>query len=120
MMKLTLGCFFFFLFHLGCSNGVDLGREVGVRFENQSQFTVEALYVHSNPLDYASSVNRLEEYLEPGEEFSSTIRNNDWYVTVYRRPNQDSDVLAYKTATTWEPEIYPNIIYFDEQFRFSE
>ncbi|HYX33938.1 MAG TPA: hypothetical protein VE954_12550 [Oligoflexus sp.] len=104
-----------------CGGGRNLDYTVmtQVMFENQSQFTVEALYLHENPLDYTGRDNLLANPLEPDGSISDSIPAVPWYVTVFRKPNQDSSVLAYTTAKVWDPLLYPKIIYFDEQYRVS-
>jgi len=111
-----------FLVVLGCSGTEEqevTEKKVRVEFINQSQFSLESLYLHDQALNYQGQTNLLKEPLTPGESISDVIPARLWYVTVYRRPNQDSDILAYTTATVWDASKYPAIIYFDEQFRVS-
>lgn len=105
-------------FMAGCGRGATGFTEVAqVSFTNESQFTLEALFLHDQPLNYKDQTNLLEVPLQPGESLSEVIPSQPWYVTVYRRPNKDSDVLAYTSAKAWDVSVYRSIIYFDEQFR---
>ncbi len=106
---------------LSCSSGDassdGFEKKLTVGFFNESQFTVESLFLHDQPLNYKEQKNLLEEPLAPGESITDQIPAKRWYVTVYRRPNQDSEVLAYTTATAWDSSSFPAITYYDEQFR---
>lgn len=104
----------------GEGDAAALAPRTSVSFENQSQFTVEALYLHESPLNYPGQQNLLQNPLQPGQSIQDEIPAINWYVTVLRKPNQDSAVLAYTTAKAWDPAEYPKIIYFDEQFRVSK
>jgi hypothetical protein len=91
--------------------------KVDITFKNQSQFIVEALYIHDKVDNYAGQENRLTDFLSPGDSRTFQIPKTPWYVTVYRRPNKDASVLAYTTSKEWDPAKYSKLIYFDEQFR---
>lgn len=109
-----------FIVH-GCGdNSVSgAGETVSVVLANESNFTLEALFLHEQPLNYKEKPNLLTEPLQPGTSLADAIPARQWYVTVYRQPNKDSAVLAYTTATAWNAAVYKKIIYFDEQFRVS-
>lgn len=120
-MKLVKICILLFVASCGDGDLVEADRlpKVTVLFQNQSQYTVESLFIHSEPLNYNETDSIISSSIDPGGVIWDGIPSRSWYVTVFRKPNQDSSVLAYTTATAWNPETHPRIIYFDEQFRVS-
>lgn len=104
-----------------CKSAQDKNAEskppVTVVFENQSQFVVEALYIHDAVDNYLQQTNSLENQLQSGDSYQFTLSSGSYYATVYRKPNQDSEVLAYTTALAWDINSFPKLIYYDEQFR---
>ncbi|NRA64164.1 MAG: hypothetical protein HRU19_06740 [Pseudobacteriovorax sp.] len=103
----------------GLEDGTTNELPIDVVFENQSQFTVEGIYIHSEPTNYNDVDNQILEFLLPANTVDLSVRTRDWYVTVFRKPNETSEVLAYTMAWTWNPIDYRRIIYFDEIFRVS-
>lgn len=91
--------------------------KIKVTLDNQSQFELEKLLIHASINDYDLSTNILTKPLAVGQQWRTEVMSQTWFVTVLRKPNADAAPLAYTTARSWDPQRYPRLIYFDEQFR---
>ena len=116
LIKILLMLFLCLLTHCGDAKFDDL-EKIEVIFENKSQFSIEALYVHDQVDNYSDKENRIDAHLSPNESRKFLIPKTRWYVTVFRKKNRDASVLAYTTGKAWDPAKHPKLIYFDEQFR---
>lgn len=115
-----------FIITISCSNDDFRYAEalkkpkIPVLFRNLSQFQVDAIYVHLNPLDYSHQDNQIEDPLAPDGELSSSINSTSWYVTVFRKKNDDAaNNTAFTTAFAWDTTSYNTIEYLGESFRVS-
>lgn len=96
-------------------------RPASVIVENQSQYELQELRIHSEPVSgYMKTQNRLESPMAIEGAFLFHERG-DWYVTVFRERNRGGPMLA---LTTGEPISLTNasgykLLVFDDSFRLA-
>mgnify|MGYP005640783067 CR=1 FL=1 len=126
MKKIGLMVIIVFIIHsfTGCndgsgvaSNDISVEEFNGIIIHNRSQFELEHVYIYTTDKGYSESESLIEAPLAVGELLLHQAKANNYFITVTRKANQDSELSAYTTTQSVELKTPMVIEYYDSEFR---
>jgi hypothetical protein len=89
----------------------------GFIVHNRSQFELEHVYIYPANQLFQESINLIPEPLEVGELLLHKEFPGQYFVTVTRRVNETSELLAFTTTDSISLSVPIVVEYYDSEFR---